>query len=108
MFSVARLYRLNTSASPCRSINVTKRSATKVARMGGIARAKAYTKAELRAWGKQGGRPGKLDSKALDRPRKLLACGESQGERAKALGVSVRTAGRAVAGTRAATLINAP
>jgi hypothetical protein len=29
-----------------------------MASMGGLARAKAHSKAELRAWGKQGGRPG--------------------------------------------------
>ena len=34
------------------------------ASMGGIARAKAHSNAELREWGELGGRPGKLDSKA--------------------------------------------
>jgi hypothetical protein len=68
-----------------------------MARMGGIARAKAHSKAELRAWGRQGGRPPKMDQKASERPRKLLAGGKSQAECAAMLGVSVRTVGRAVA-----------
>ena len=71
-----------------------------MARMGGLARAKAHSKAELRAWGRQGGRPGKLDRKALARLRKLLASGKSQTECAAILGVSVRTIGRAVAWMR--------
>ena len=35
--------------------------------MGGVARAraKAHSKAELRKWGKRGGRPGKLDLKVV-------------------------------------------
>jgi hypothetical protein len=49
-----------------------------MARMGGIARAKAHSQAELRAWGKQGGRPGKLDRQALVQLRKLLISGKSQ------------------------------
>ena len=57
-----------------------------MARMGGIARAKARSKAELRAWGKRGGRPGKLDRKASARLRKLLARGKSQAECAAMLG----------------------
>jgi endonuclease YncB( thermonuclease family) len=51
----------------------------------------------LRAWGKQGGRPGKPDRKARARLRKLLASGKSQTECAAILGVSVRTVGRVVA-----------
>ena len=72
-----------------------------MASMGGRARAKAYSKDQLRAWGKQGGRPVKLDQKALSRLRQLLAGGKSQAECAKVLGVSVRTVGRAVATLRA-------
>ena len=71
-----------------------------MARMGGIARAKTHTKAEIRAWGKRGGRPGKLDREARTRLRKLLASGKSQAECAAVLGVSVRTIGRAVARMR--------
>ena len=72
-----------------------------MARMGALARAKAYSKAQLRAWGKQGGRPVKLDQKALSRLRQLLAGGKSQAKCAKVLGVSVRTVGRALATLRA-------
>ena len=68
-----------------------------MARMGGLARAQAYSKAQIRAWGRQGGRPGKLDDKALTLLRKLLASGKSQAECARRLGVSVRTIGRVVA-----------
>lgn len=68
-----------------------------MASMGGRARAKAYSKAQLRAWGKQGGRPAKLDGHLLARLRKLLAKGKSQGECAKESGISVRTVGRIVA-----------
>ena len=71
-----------------------------MARMGGIARAKAHSKAELRGWGKRGGRPGKLDRKALARLRRLLASGKSQAECAAVLGVSLRTVGRHVARIR--------
>jgi DNA-binding CsgD family transcriptional regulator len=68
-----------------------------MARMGGIARAKTYSKAQLRAWSRQGGRPASLSGKALSRLKTLLAQGKSQGECAKLLGVSVRTIGRIVA-----------
>jgi hypothetical protein len=71
-----------------------------MASMGGRARAKTYSKAQLRVWGKQGGRPGKLDCKALGRLRKLLGSGKSQSECAAMLGVSVRTVGRLVARMR--------
>jgi len=70
-----------------------------MARMGGIARAKAHTKAALRAWGRQGGRPPRFDAKAFARLEALLR-GKSQAECAKVLGVSVRTIGRAVAQTK--------
>ena len=70
---------------------------TEMASMGGIARAKAHTRPEIGAWGRQGGRPGKLDRKALARLRKLLATGKSQAECAAVLGVSLRTVGRLVA-----------
>jgi hypothetical protein len=72
-----------------------------MARMGGIARAKARTKAELRAWGKEGGRPASLDGKAIARLRGLLGAGKSQAECATILGVSVRTIGRVVARIKA-------
>jgi hypothetical protein len=64
-----------------------------MARMGGLARAKAYSKAQLRVWGKQGGRPVSLDRKALARLEALLSRGKSQAECATELGVSLRTIG---------------
>jgi hypothetical protein len=68
-----------------------------MARMGGLARAKAHSKAQLRKWGKEGGRPVSLDRKALARLEVLLRRGKSQAECATILGVSVRTVGRVVA-----------
>jgi len=70
---------------------------TEMARMGGRARAERHSKAEIRRWGRQGGRPSKLDRKTLARLERLLAAGKSQAECARLLGVSVRTVGRAVA-----------
>ena len=55
---------------------------------------------QLRAWGKQGGRPGALDGRAIARLKNLLAVGKSQAECARMFGVSVRTIGRAVAWMR--------
>jgi hypothetical protein len=68
-----------------------------MARMGGLARAKAHSKAQLRKWGKEGGRPVLLDRKALARLQKLLSAGKSQAACTTVLGVSVRTVGRVVA-----------
>ena len=72
-----------------------------MARMGGIARAKRYSKTQLRKWGKEGGRPASLGRKALARLETLLHKGKSQAECAVELGVSIRTIGRAVARIRA-------
>ena len=72
-----------------------------MARMGGIARAKAHSKAQLRKWGKEGGRPASLDRKALDRLETLLSRGKSQAECAAMFDVSVRTIGRVVARMKA-------
>jgi hypothetical protein len=72
-----------------------------MARMGGLARAKAHSKAQLRKWGKEGGRPASLDGKALARLRGLLRAGKSQAACATTLGVSVRTIGRVVARMKA-------
>jgi len=66
-----------------------------MARMGGLARAKVHSKAQIRAWGKQGGRPASLNGRALARLQKLLRAGKSQAECASIFGVSVRTIGRA-------------
>lgn len=72
-----------------------------MARMGGQARAKAYSKAQLRTWGRRGGRPASLDGKALAQLRGLLRAGKSQAECATIFGVSVRTIGRLVARMKA-------
>ena len=72
-----------------------------MARMGGLARAKRYSKAQLREWGKEGGRPRSLDGKALAWLEAFLRRGKSQAECAKALGVSTRTIGRVVARMKA-------
>jgi hypothetical protein len=72
-----------------------------MASMGGLARAEAHSKAQLRKWGKEGGPPMSLDRKALARLEALLHRGKSQAECAKVLGVSVRTIGRVVARIRA-------
>jgi hypothetical protein len=65
-------------------------------RRGGLARAKAHSKAQIQRWGAEGGRPAKLDRDALARLRRLLAEGKSQGQCAAVLGVSSRTIGRAL------------
>ena len=67
----------------------------------GFARARAHSKAQLRKWGKEGGRPVSLDRKALDRLQALLSRGKSQAECAAMFGVSVRTIGRLVARIKA-------
>ena len=72
-----------------------------MARMGGLARAKAHSKMQLRTWGKEGGRPVLMDRKALARLETLLRKGKSQAECANALSVSVRTIGRVVARIKA-------
>ena len=72
-----------------------------MARMGGLARAKASSKAQLRAWGKQGGRPPVLNPRGVSRLKKMLAEGKSQAECGAILGVSVRTIGRVVARMKA-------
>ena len=60
---------------------------TEMARMGGVARAKAHSKAELRKWGERGGRPAKLGRKGLSHLKRLLAVGRNQAECASVLGV---------------------
>jgi len=67
---------------------------TEMARMGGIARAKAHSKAQIREWGELGGRPATLDEAARAKLRRLLRSGKTQSECARLLGVSSRTIGR--------------
>ena len=76
-----------------------------MARMGGVARARSHSKAELRTWGRQGGRPASFDGEAITRLRKLLKAGKSQAECARMFGVSVRTVGRLVARMKAESRI---
>ena len=77
------------------------KTVVEMASMGGLARAKAHSKTQLRKWGKEGGRPVSLDRKALAQLGALLRQGKSQVECAKVLGVSVRTIGRVVARIKA-------
>ncbi len=67
-----------------------------MARMGGLARAKAHSKAQIRAWGKQGGRPHVLSRTAQARLVRMLRDGKTQAECAAILQVSVRSIGRFV------------
>ena len=78
-----------------------------MASMGGRARARIYSKAQLRAWGTQGGRPASFGGKAIARLRRLLGSGKSQVECATILGVSIRAIGRVVARIKAASAIKA-
>ena len=78
----------------------TPMTVIEMARLGGLARARVHSKAELRKWGRRGGRPGKLDRKGLATLKRLLATGTTQAECTAILGVSVRTIGRAVAQMR--------
>ena len=48
-------------------------TAAEIARIGGVAKGKAHSKAQLRKWGKRGGRPEKLDRKGLATLKRLLA-----------------------------------
>jgi hypothetical protein len=76
-------------------------TASDMGRVGGRRRASLHTKAELSAWSKLGGRPVKLDSKALARLGRMLAKGKTQGQCAAALGVCPRTIGRILAKQKA-------
>ena len=75
-------------------------TASKMGHKGGKVRAERFSKRQIAEWGKQGGRPTKIDGEALARLRGLLAKGKSQGECAEALGVSTRTIGRILAQER--------
>jgi transposase len=71
-----------------------------MARMGGVARAKQYNKAQLRAWGKKGGRPPRLTPKQREWVVRMLDQGRPHDEIAQRFGVSLRTVGRLVAQER--------
>jgi hypothetical protein len=76
-------------------------TASEMGHKGGKARAERFTKRQIADWGKQGGRPPKMDKEALARLRELLAKGMRQTECAQALGVSTRTIGRVLARLKA-------
>ena len=71
-------------------------TASEMGKRGAATRAQRYSKDQIRKWGKMGGRPARLDRRAIARLRRLLASGKSQAECANVLGVSTRTVGRAV------------
>jgi hypothetical protein len=73
-------------------------TASEMGHRGGTTRAKRYSLAQIRAWGKLGGRPPKLDRAALARLRNMLRQGDSKAKAAKRLGISVRTLERYLAG----------
>jgi hypothetical protein len=75
-------------------------TASEMGRKGGTTRANRYSRAQIRAWGKLGGRPQKLDGAALVRLRSMLGHGQSKAEAAKRLGISVRTLDRYLARVR--------
>jgi len=71
-------------------------TANEMGRRGGTTRAKRYSRAQIRAWGKLGGRPYKLGKTALVRLPRMLRRGVPKGEIAKKLGISTRTVTRYV------------
>jgi hypothetical protein len=58
---------------------------------GGTTRAKRYGRAQIRAWGKLGGRPHKLDGSALARLSRIIRHKVPKAEIAKRLEISTRT-----------------
>jgi hypothetical protein len=72
-------------------------TADEMGRKGGTTRAKRYSRAQIRAWGKLGGRPRKLDRAGITQLRKRLRRGVSKAEIAKTLEISVRTLDRYLA-----------
>ncbi|MGH9398353.1 MAG: helix-turn-helix domain-containing protein [Terriglobia bacterium] len=77
-------------------------TAAEMGRRGGTTRAKRYSKAQIRAWGKLGGRPRKLDTVAAAKLRRMLRKGLPKGEIAKNLSISTRTVSRYVATSQSA------
>ncbi len=69
-------------------------TANEMGRRGGTTRARRYSKARIRAWGKLGGRPAKLDKAAMGNLRRMLREWVPKGEIAKRLGISTRTVTR--------------
>ena len=75
-------------------------TASEMGKKGGTTRAKRYSRAQIRAWGRLGGRPQKLARAALARLRSMLRRGYSKAEAAQRLGISVRTLDRYLARVR--------
>jgi len=73
-------------------------TASEMGKKGGATRAKRYSQAQIRAWGKLGGRPQKLNRAALAKLHSMLRQGRSKAEAAKQVGISVRTLDRYLAG----------
>jgi len=71
-------------------------TANEMGRRGGASRAKRYSKTQIQAWGKLGGRPPKLDNAAMGKLRRMLRAGVRKGEIARRLGISTRTLTRSV------------
>jgi hypothetical protein len=71
-------------------------TANEMGRRGGTTRAKRYSRAQIRAWGRQGGRPPKLDRAATRKLRGMLREEVPKGEIARKLGISARTITRYV------------
>lgn len=69
-------------------------TANEMGRKGGTTRAKRYSKAQIRAWGKLGGRPPKLGPSEIDQLHKWVRHGEPKAVVARKLGISTRTLDR--------------
>jgi DNA-binding NarL/FixJ family response regulator len=65
-----------------------------MARKAGRLRAEHFSKRQISAWGKLGGRPSVLTGKARERLARMLEEGRPHADIAKALSVSLRTVGR--------------
>jgi hypothetical protein len=76
-------------------------TANEMGRRGGTTRAERYSRAQIRAWGKLGGRPQKLDKAALARLDRMLQGGVRKAEIAKRLEISTRTVTRYVSRIKA-------
>jgi DNA invertase Pin-like site-specific DNA recombinase len=71
-------------------------TANEMGRRGGTTRAKRYSRAQIRTWGKLGGRPQKLGKAALAKLDGMLREGVPKVEIAKKLELSTRTVTRYV------------
>jgi DNA invertase Pin-like site-specific DNA recombinase len=69
-------------------------TASEMARKAGRLRAEHFSKRQISAWGKLGGRPSALTGKARERLERMLEDERPRAQIAKAFGVSLRTVGR--------------